>query len=76
MRKLVTVFGPPGSGKTRNAEKLRQHFGLKYVVDEPENMQEIEHLANKGGVLVLTQTQSEGAISISSALKQIKGETI
>lgn len=30
----IIVWGPPGCGKTRNAERLRRHFGLARVVDE------------------------------------------
>jgi len=33
MNKIVIVFGPPGCGKTRNAEKLRQLFPCKYLYD-------------------------------------------
>lgn len=29
----VIVWGPPGCGKTRNAEKLRKHFGCARIVD-------------------------------------------
>lgn len=30
----IIVHGPPGCGKTRNKERLRQHFGATRVVDE------------------------------------------
>lgn len=30
----VVVFGPQGCGKTRNAEALAAHFGLRFVVDD------------------------------------------
>lgn len=33
MRKVVIVFGPPATGKTRNAEALKEHFGCTRVVD-------------------------------------------
>ena len=29
----IIVFGPPGCGKTRNAEMLRQHFRCREIVD-------------------------------------------
>lgn len=32
----VVVYGPPGSGKTRNKEELRRHFKMKHIVDEAE----------------------------------------
>ncbi len=32
--KSVIVFGPPGCGKTKNAEILKQAYGLKTVQDE------------------------------------------
>lgn len=32
-RPSVVVYGPQGCGKTRNADALRQHFGLEHVRD-------------------------------------------
>lgn len=34
MNKSVIVYGPKGCGKTRNAERLRAHFGLDHVIDD------------------------------------------
>lgn len=34
MKHSITVFGPQGSGKTRNAEALKKHFGMTCVWDE------------------------------------------
>jgi hypothetical protein len=31
---ILIVYGPAGSGKTRNAEKLMRHFGCTRIVDE------------------------------------------
>lgn len=30
----VVVYGPQGCGKTRNAERLRKHFGKRSVIDD------------------------------------------
>lgn len=34
--KTVFIYGPQGSGKTRNAEGLLKHFGLSTAVDLAE----------------------------------------
>lgn len=34
MTKSVVVHGPQGTGKTRHADALRQHFGLTAIHDE------------------------------------------
>ncbi|HET6807226.1 MAG TPA: AAA family ATPase [Frateuria sp.] len=33
MNKSVIVFGPPGCGKTRAAQRIAKHFGLSRIVD-------------------------------------------
>lgn len=30
----IIIYGPPGCGKTRNAERLRRHFGMHEIVDD------------------------------------------
>lgn len=32
----VIIYGPPASGKTRNSEALRRHYGCLQVVDDWE----------------------------------------
>ena len=32
--RTIVVFGPQGCGKTRNAEALAAHFGLRFIVDD------------------------------------------
>lgn len=52
MKTSVIVFGPQACGKTRNAEKLKQHFGLDRVIeheDYPPNQ-----LLPTTGALILT----------------------
>lgn len=34
MKRSVIVYGPQGSGKSRHAEKLRQHFGMDRIIDD------------------------------------------
>lgn len=29
----IVVYGPQGCGKTRNANRIREHFGLALIVD-------------------------------------------
>jgi hypothetical protein len=31
--KTVILYGPPASGKTRNADKIAEHFGCHRIVD-------------------------------------------
>ena len=53
---IIVVHGPPGSGKTRHAEQLRNHFGCAWVFDEwdPRGMTRQRALPQSGD-LVLTQ---------------------
>lgn len=73
----VVIHGPAGSGKTRHAEKLREHFRCTRIVDEglTGSITEI-----RPGDLVLTQTSPDsfekGRLSchfvpIASGLKRI-----
>lgn len=34
MEKIVIIYGPKASGKTVNAEALREHFGCKRIVED------------------------------------------
>jgi hypothetical protein len=34
LRPSVIVYGPPGSGKTRNAKAIAEHFGLTEIIDD------------------------------------------
>lgn len=34
MEKIVIIYGPQASGKTVNAEALREHFGCKRTIDD------------------------------------------
>lgn len=34
MKPSIVVHGPQGCGKTRNAERIKQYFGLDRIVDE------------------------------------------
>ena len=68
---IIVVYGPPASGKTRNAEYLKAKYGCKRIVDE-------HHLGDTrplmDGDLVLSQvqdgwTKDVTVISIEEALK-------
>lgn len=54
-KKSVVVYGPMACGKTRNAEKLRAHFGLDRVVDDWDGKQFEDE-----GVLYLTNLNANG----------------
>lgn len=67
LRVPVFVYGPPMSGKTTNAEALRQHYELAGVRDgwrpgDPVVM----------GYLHLTNEEIEGGISIDIALHSLR----
>ena len=59
MNRTVVVYGPQGCGKTRNAEKLMRHFGMKRIVDDwtPSDA------APARGALVLTNSSIGGVRS-------------
>lgn len=54
----IIVYGPPGCGKTTNAEKLRQYFCCETVVDADFDPYPISHHQVmeflKGSILFLT----------------------
>lgn len=51
MMGVIVIYGPTGSGKTRNGEYLRNFFGAKRVVDEWDGKTELQD-----GDLALTNT--------------------
>ena len=51
----IVIYGPPGCGMRTNAEALRRHFGLDYVLDQAEQFHGIE--APPRGALVLASEQ-------------------
>lgn len=56
MQQHINVYGPMASGKTRNAEALRQHFKCEEIIDEGK-LSNGEHIVvrdNKKRTLVLT----------------------
>ena len=71
----VNVYGPQASGKTRNAEKLRQKYDCVGVVDEgaltPAALSEALRIQGRRRLLYLTQEPIPGMtnIPIERALK-------
>ncbi len=71
---ITIIYGPQGSGKTRNAEAFKKHFNCKRIIDEYPNVEtKIED-----GDLILSQeicTIFDGCkvqiIPIDIALKEI-----
>ncbi len=67
------VFGPPGCGKTTNAELLKKHFGERVVVDGWDGVEDLPHNA-----LALTVCQPvrvpRGAmvLTFASAMKKVR----
>lgn len=61
------VWGPPGSGKTKNKERIRQHFGAVMVVDEWQPNWPLP----SGSVLILSQRYIDGAMYIDDVLAEI-----
>lgn len=51
MKPTIVIHGPQGCGKTRNAEALRQHYGLDRVIEADERPHQ---MLPATGALVLT----------------------
>ena len=68
---IIVIYGPPGSGKTTNAEYLKGKYGCKRIVDEYDPI----HTSLQDGDLVLTQidtgwTSNVRVIHIAEALRR------
>jgi adenylate kinase family enzyme len=55
MNKSVIVFGPAGCGKTTNAVRLAQHFGLNKIADEADLSSQPTHRGWELDTLYLVQ---------------------
>lgn len=63
----VLIHGPQGSGKTRYAKQLMEHYGCTHVMDEGDVGKRI-----KPGALILSQRKyADWSIPIEEALKAI-----
>jgi broad-specificity NMP kinase len=51
VKPTIVIHGPQGCGKTRNAEALRQHYGLDRVIEADERPHQ---MLPATGALVLT----------------------
>lgn len=56
---LVIIYGPQGSGKTKHAEALKQHFGCTRIVEWDERPQ---GQALRDGDLALTNLEPPFAV--------------
>lgn len=70
---IVIVYGTPGSGKSRNADKIAEAFGMSHIVDEWNGTDKLQ-----SGDLALTilsrekiNPQGGSVYSIDHALKVI-----
>lgn len=75
--KHINVYGPMASGKTRYAERLRQHFKCKSIIDTGKiPVGELIELRGPGPHLVLTiepiRAYGFRNVQISNALAQLK----
>jgi hypothetical protein len=59
----VTVFGPPGCGKSHHAQQIAERFGLRLIVDGSATEVAELAIANKG-VLYLSRMPIHGTINI------------
>lgn len=79
---ITIIHGPPGSGKTKNAQALLQRFGSKRLLDETIITPELFKTVRDGD-LILTQTDPGGVwyrnkqfsiIPIKKALEMLDAE--
>ena len=52
-RASLLVYGPPNSGKTKNAKKIAKHFGFEIIIDEFDGGK-----IRPFGVLYLSQSEN------------------
>jgi hypothetical protein len=77
----INAYGPMASGKTRNAEALREHYGCKTIVDEGK-VPPGEVLAARGPgphlFLTIQPIQSPGfrTVYIEVALAEIRSTAL
>lgn len=63
MNKSVIVYGPQGCGKTRYAERIREHFGLERIVGE---LWSFKPLATDGHLYLVTSETWDSSGSVRS----------
>lgn len=76
----VVVFGPQGCGKTINARRLAEYFGLPHIVDEADSVLKHPDQIKQNDVLYLAQmrpkldvTNKLRVFSFSEAIANIQG---
>ncbi|HYW57707.1 MAG TPA: hypothetical protein VE934_12145 [Polaromonas sp.] len=76
--KSVIIHGPQGSGKTRHAQQLADHFGLDRVIEAEEGPHQLRSAAIGTGALILTNVTPHRTfrrqLTIAQALKLLQGK--
>ncbi len=79
MARSLIVTGPPGCGKTLNAEKLKTHYGLEHVVDgwtleDPVRFRGVLYLTNEHFATLVNEFQEAPIrmLNFNQAIKEMK----
>jgi len=66
MPKSIVVHGPAACGKTRNGERLRKAFGMKYLLDEGRMLSPGRQRLPKMDTLILSEEPADKASGLQS----------
>jgi len=71
MPKSIIVYGPPGCGKSTNAERIRRHYGLHAIHDDLGMIGNEFHRVQSDGVLYLTCNPKYLTHSLTKTYKDV-----